>query len=468
MKLLTTLPLGQSMLRKAHATFLVGWTSALLAACGGGGSNNAVAVAAASALITVGAEAAGTNCTLGGSVVKAGLDGNTNGTLEAAEVASTQYVCSGAAGTNGLTTLVLTTVEPAGGNCANGGSKVSAGLDANANAVLEASEISTTSYVCHGVNGTNGTNGSNGTNGVNGVNSLIAIAPEPAGANCANGGSKVSSGLDSNHNAALDATEVSATAYICLAVAAPVVQSVIISPANIVETQPFTITVNGNNLPYDTQVSTLACPGITHDFTLSKSSQHVFNCYAYQSVSGSYSVNVSGLSVPAYSTNLTVIPAFASVGTLALTECVKNNLTGLTWEGKTNNGGVRDAANLYTYYTDTTQLQKWDGSTYINPSAAEVAASTNVIGYISTVNTSNLCGYSDWRLPTDVEFSGSTAFTYFGSPWSPNIFPSYSSQYYWESNNSGAPHLGLLYDVLLQLSTSTSRSNQMHVRLVRP
>ena len=58
----------------------------------------------------------------------------------------------GIAGTNGLNALIKTTTEAAGANCANGGTKIETGLDANANDVLESGEIITslTRYVCNG------------------------------------------------------------------------------------------------------------------------------------------------------------------------------------------------------------------------------------------------------------------------------------------------------------------------------
>jgi hypothetical protein len=59
----------------------------------------------------------------------------------------------GIAGTNGLNALIKTTIEAAGSNCTNGGTKIETGLDANANGVLENSEVNTsqTQYVCNAV-----------------------------------------------------------------------------------------------------------------------------------------------------------------------------------------------------------------------------------------------------------------------------------------------------------------------------
>jgi hypothetical protein len=80
---------------------------------------------------------------------------------------------------------------------------------------LDQSEVSNTQFVCNGVNGINGTNGTNGTNGngLNGVNALIATTVESVGNNCPSGGSKISSGADTN--SLLDSTEVTSVSYIC-------------------------------------------------------------------------------------------------------------------------------------------------------------------------------------------------------------------------------------------------------------
>ncbi len=204
----------------------------LLSGCGGrtdgsAGSNGL------STLTTVTAEAAGLQCTGGGSKISAGLDANANGMLEASEVSSEQYVChgaagaggaagaAGAAGSGGRASLVTMTAEAAGANCAAGGTKISAGLDADADNVLDAAEVTSTGYVCQGAsgaagaNGANGAAGANGADGNNGLSSLMAIIAEAPGANCAYGGSRVTSGLDADADNTLDPGEVTATSYNC-------------------------------------------------------------------------------------------------------------------------------------------------------------------------------------------------------------------------------------------------------------
>jgi photosystem II stability/assembly factor-like uncharacterized protein len=67
----------------------------------------------------------------------------------------------------------------------------------------------------NGTDGTNGANGTNGTNGADGLGSLLATVAETAGANCQWGGTKTTSGVDTNGNHVLDVSEVTSTTYVC-------------------------------------------------------------------------------------------------------------------------------------------------------------------------------------------------------------------------------------------------------------
>jgi len=56
-------------------------------------------------------------------------------------------------GTPGLASLVAIVAEPAGANCAQGGSKATAGPDADGDGVLDPAEVTSTGYVCNGATG---------------------------------------------------------------------------------------------------------------------------------------------------------------------------------------------------------------------------------------------------------------------------------------------------------------------------
>ena len=83
------------------------------------------------------------------------------------------------------------------------------------------------------------------------------------------------------------------------------------------------------------------------------------------------------------------------------TECVRDNSTGLIWQGQTAAGAgtLRDNDKRYTNYDSTTVPQKWDGSEVQIASQEEVDAANNSIGFKNVINASNLCGGNDWRVP---------------------------------------------------------------------
>lgn len=66
-----------------------------------------------------------------------------------------------------------------------------------------------------GEKGEKGDTGDAGTDGEDGLSSLVDIADEAAGANCANGGKKITTGLDDNGDGVLDAGEIDHTEYVC-------------------------------------------------------------------------------------------------------------------------------------------------------------------------------------------------------------------------------------------------------------
>jgi alpha-tubulin suppressor-like RCC1 family protein len=151
-----------------------------------------------------------TACPTGGIAVSTGLDSDRSGALEESEVASTSYVCNGAAGpagSSGLNSLIVTIPQEVGGSyCADGGQGVYSGLDASGDGLLQPVEVQNTFFVC---------NGAKGEVGANGAQALVATSAEPAGENCAEGGTKASSGIDSDGDGTLQAAEATGVAYVC-------------------------------------------------------------------------------------------------------------------------------------------------------------------------------------------------------------------------------------------------------------
>ena len=90
---------------------------------------------------------------------------------------------AGQNGSNGKNALIRTTPEAAGSNCANGGVKIEAGLDADANGTLSDSEVnaSQTKFLCNGATGATGATGAQGPTGPAGNGGFVHYVGEQFG-----------------------------------------------------------------------------------------------------------------------------------------------------------------------------------------------------------------------------------------------------------------------------------------------
>ena len=158
--------------------------------------------------------------------------------------------------------------------------------------------------------------------------------------------------------------------------------------------------------------------------------------------------------------------AKASGGFYDRTECVKDLSTGLVWEGKNPSGSSsRDTETTYTHYDSNSSQQKYNTSI---PNQAEIDASDNSLGHAKAVNTSALCGYTDWRMPTKEELQGIVL-----SGPSPTIdatwFPNTQGAGYWSSSpvedDTYAAYIVFFY--LGNLGSDYRYNGNYYVRLVR-
>ena len=76
--------------------------------------------------------------------------------------------------------------------------------------------------------------------------------------------------------------------------------------------------------------------------------------------------------------------------------CVKDNVTGLMWENKTNDSSLNNIGRAFTNYDSTVNPQLANGGI---PTQADIDAPTNSIGFRNAINAQGLCGATDWRLP---------------------------------------------------------------------
>lgn len=162
-------------------------------------------------------------------------------------------------------------------------------------------------------------------------------------------------------------------------------------------------------------------------------------------------------------------------GQFAITECVLDTQTGLTWEGKTASG-LRSYQQGYTHFDSTESNQNFNGNEYVPPTQEQILAPSNSIGYVNYVNSTGLCGYTDWRLPTDAELLAliDNTVPYPGPSINATWFPNTTQGIYWSSSpftsgNVFYDHGGNGVSFALPAGVSgTYRFYFSSVRLVRP
>jgi hypothetical protein len=149
--------------------------------------------------------------------------------------------------------------------------------------------------------------------------------------------------------------------------------------------------------------------------------------------------------------------------------CVRDNVTGLIWEVKTDDGGLRDKDGTYTWYNPDATTN--GGSTGTQGGGACTGSACDTDAFVQAVNAQGLCGASDWRLPSRFELSSirSKDRTYpaMDLAYFPNTNNMYS-YYFWSSSPVAYdPSSAWSVDFAFGLVNWVFKRDYVHVRLVR-
>jgi hypothetical protein len=147
----------------------------------------------------------GVTCPAGGQRIETGIDDDDDRVLDDTEVDSSAVVCQGTDGADGYTTRVRLVNIPSGigaSACPFGGTRIESGSDVDRDGTLDDAEVDSFQSVCS----------------VQVTNSLFLVESvvENPGANCTNGGTKMTFGLDDDEDGTLDPAELDGTpVYVC-------------------------------------------------------------------------------------------------------------------------------------------------------------------------------------------------------------------------------------------------------------
>jgi hypothetical protein len=116
--------------------------------------------------------------------------------------------------------------------------------------------------------------------------------------------------------------------------------------------------------------------------------------------------------------------------------CVKDNVTGLMWEVKTDDNGLHDKDWSYTWYESNTSKNGGNAGTQTSVTAqCGNTSACNTTAYVQAVNAAGWCGHNDWRMPTVDELSGITALDRVNPAIDTHYFPNTVSTVFWSSSS---------------------------------
>jgi len=141
--------------------------------------------------------------------------------------------------------------------------------------------------------------------------------------------------------------------------------------------------------------------------------------------------------------------------------CVRDNQHGLVWEVKQSNGHLRDLDFTYSWYASEDDMGVADGG-----DCYYIFCDTESL--VKAVNEEGLCGWHDWRLPTNVELMTlDTDRLYYDPDIDQRYFPNTRSSYYWTSTLAEVGPLSWSVNFLNGFPEASPRRLAYHVRLVR-
>lgn len=147
--------------------------------------------------------------------------------------------------------------------------------------------------------------------------------------------------------------------------------------------------------------------------------------------------------------------------------CVRDNVTGLIWEVKTDDGGLRNMDWTYSWYNPDSRTNGGDGGAQNDGSCGNNTCDT--YAFVQAVNADEgLCGATDWRLPNREELRSIVNYGQMSPAIDAEYFPNTISEKFW-SSSSRAYYANQAWTIHFENGRDGNYSKRRvnHVRLVR-
>ncbi len=148
--------------------------------------------------------------------------------------------------------------------------------------------------------------------------------------------------------------------------------------------------------------------------------------------------------------------------------CVRDNVTGLVWEVKTDNGGLHDNDNGYTWYNPDNGTNGGTAGTQNGGWCPTATGNCDTSGFVAAVNSAGWCGQSDWRLPSREELHTLVNLSASNPAIDTAYFPYTNNSFYWSSSPDAgdtSKAWGFYFDHGFDYNDAKDEIN--YVRLVR-
>jgi len=113
--------------------------------------------------------------------------------------------------------------------------------------------------------------------------------------------------------------------------------------------------------------------------------------------------------------------------------CVRDNVTGLIWEVKTEDNGLRDKRWTYTWYNSNSATNGGSAGFFSNGRCYD-SNRCDTEKYPQDINTAGLCGFRDWRMPTPDELLSIVDNSFFNPSIDAGYFPNTVFSGFWSSS----------------------------------
>ena len=139
--------------------------------------------------------------------------------------------------------------------------------------------------------------------------------------------------------------------------------------------------------------------------------------------------------------------------------CVQDNVTGLIWEIKTDDGGIHDKDNEY----------RWGGVSAIghDSSNRKGAYYNDWDVLVNGANSNELCGFDDWRVPRREELHSIVDYSRNNPSIDLDYFPNTINGYWSASPSAKYSDNAWQFSFLSNTPGSSNRNFYLYVRLVR-